>query len=88
MTPDLLASTLAGFMAPIVVQFIKVRLAFKDFNAVTLTTGVSLVLGLAAAWMSGSLDSFGSIAEKAGFVFGLSTIVYNTLKASGLENKA
>ena len=86
-SPELAASSLAGVVSPFIVQYIKIKLQFQELRAFLLAVAISFGLGTAAAFITGAIDSFSGFATHLGYVLGLSTIVYNVLKASGLNNE-
>lgn len=86
--PELLATLLAGFIAPVLTQIVKVKLHLKDANAVILTTAVSLLLSLGIGAVTHTITSWADILTHLVQVFGIATIIYNVLKQAGLTNNA
>ena len=77
-------AALAGFVGVPVVNFLKAQLGWTGKASVVLTTAVSIVLGVAAMFITAQLNlpttyTPEAIAEFVGIVFSTSTLVYKLL---------
>jgi len=76
---ELLAIVMAGFFAPVVVQYVR-RVSgatgLKDTMAQAMVLGVSLALALGVALIQGELTADGDLGAKATVIFTVATLVY------------
>jgi uncharacterized membrane protein YeaQ/YmgE (transglycosylase-associated protein family) len=75
-----LMAALLGVVGTYVTQFIKTRLSWSGQKAMTLTIGVSTVLGFIVAVATGEWNSK-EIVNSAAIVFSLATLAYRYLVA-------
>lgn len=72
-----LVNLITGFLGSYLIQIIKTYSGIEGKNAMALTVGVSLVLGIGTAFVAGEItnDAFNSVAQ----ILAISTIVYQFL---------
>jgi Na+/glutamate symporter len=76
---ELLAVLMAGFFAPIVVQYVRRvsgKTGLKDTTAQAIVLGVSLTLALAVALIEGKLTTDGDLGANVTVIFTVATLVY------------
>jgi predicted membrane-bound mannosyltransferase len=83
-----LALTLAGIVAPFIVQLIRKYFgvhALKDWVAQAIVLVVSVVLAVIAGLITGELETATDVISAAGQVFAVATLVYKSILQNRLD---
>ena len=78
-----IATGIAGFVAPLLVQVLKKLTDTSGFKALLISVAVSAAVALVAMYVAGEIASVGDAVKQITSVFGIATIVYNAIKAAG-----
>lgn len=81
-TAEMIATTIAGIVAPILAQLAKRLFGTTGVGSLILAIVVSAITAVGALWYAGEIHTFGDVLKQISAVFGIATVVYKLYTAA------